>query len=107
MLPVSAEVRDSARVAAGDELDVTLALDSELRVVAVPPDFGDALARDAQARRFFDGLSYSSAMCSPSKAPTVARPASGASSSPSRHCAPDARDAAWRGVAGRSVSGDR
>jgi uncharacterized protein YdeI (YjbR/CyaY-like superfamily) len=59
MLPVSAEVRDSARVAAGDELDVTLALDSELRVVAVPPDFGDALARDAQARRFFDGLSYS------------------------------------------------
>jgi hypothetical protein len=59
MLPVSADVRAGAGVAAGDELDVTLELDTEPRVVAVPLDFADALDRDAQARRFFDGLSYS------------------------------------------------
>jgi Bacteriocin-protection, YdeI or OmpD-Associated/Domain of unknown function (DUF1905) len=59
MLPVSAEVRESAGVAAGDELEVTLELDTEPRVVTVPPDFAEALDRDAQARRFFAGLSYS------------------------------------------------
>ena len=37
----------------------TLELDTEPRVVSVPPDFAAALDRDAQARRFFDGLSYS------------------------------------------------
>ena len=59
MLPVSADVREQAGVAAGDELDVTLELDTEPREVTVPPDFAEALDHDAQARRFFDGLSYS------------------------------------------------
>ncbi len=59
MLPVSAEVRDGAGLAAGDDLDVTLELDTEPREVIVPPDFADALEGGAQARRFFDGLSYS------------------------------------------------
>jgi hypothetical protein len=59
MLPVSAEVRGGAGVAAGDELDITLELDHEPRVVTVPPDFEEALDHDGQARRFFDGLSYS------------------------------------------------
>lgn len=59
MLPVSAEVRESAGVAAGDEVDVEIALDSEPREVSVPSDFAAALDADAEARRFFDGLSYS------------------------------------------------
>lgn len=59
MLPVSAEVREHAGVAAGDEVDVDLELDTEPREVTVPPDFADALDRDADGRRFFDGLSYS------------------------------------------------
>jgi hypothetical protein len=59
MLPVSAEVRQSAGVAAGDEVEVDIELDTEPREVTVPPDFSDALDRDADARRFFDGLSYS------------------------------------------------
>ncbi|HEX6540993.1 MAG TPA: YdeI/OmpD-associated family protein [Ktedonobacterales bacterium] len=58
-LPVSAEVRAGAGVAAGDEVDVDVELDTEPREVAVPPDQSDALAHDADARRFFDGLSYS------------------------------------------------
>jgi len=51
MLPVSAEHRAGAGVAAGD---------TEPREVTVPPDLSDALDRDTDARRFFDGLSYSS-----------------------------------------------
>lgn len=59
MLPVSAEVREGAHVAAGDEVDVDIEPDTEPREVIVPPDFVDALDQDADAKRFFEGLSYS------------------------------------------------
>jgi hypothetical protein len=59
MLGVSNEVRQSAGVAAGDTVDIELELDTEVREVPVPPDFAAALARDAKAKKFFDGLSYS------------------------------------------------
>ncbi|MGH8774712.1 MAG: YdeI/OmpD-associated family protein [Jiangellaceae bacterium] len=59
MLGVSAEHREGAGVAAGDEVDVDLELDTEPREVTVPPDFAEALDGDADARRHFDGLSYS------------------------------------------------
>lgn len=59
MLPVSAEVRERASVAAGDEVDVDVEVDAEPREVNVPPDLAQALAGDADARRFFEGLSYS------------------------------------------------
>ncbi len=59
LLPVSAEVRAGAGVAAGDEVDVDIELDDAPREVTVPPDFAEALAAEAEARRFFDGLSYS------------------------------------------------
>jgi Domain of unknown function (DUF1905)/Bacteriocin-protection, YdeI or OmpD-Associated len=60
LLPVSAENRELAGVEAGDEVDIEVELDTEPREVTVPPDFRDALDRDADARRFFDGLSKSS-----------------------------------------------
>lgn len=59
MLPVSAEVRDKANVAAGDEVEVELELDTAPREVEVPADFNAALDDDAEARRFFETLSYS------------------------------------------------
>jgi hypothetical protein len=59
MLPVSAEARQSAGVAGGDEVDVEIELDTAPREVTVPPDFAAALDQDPEARRFFDGLSYS------------------------------------------------
>jgi hypothetical protein len=58
-LPVSAEVRERAGVAAGDEIEAEVRLDSEPREVTVPPDFAKALAADADAQRVFDSLSYS------------------------------------------------
>ena len=59
MVGVSAENRAGAKVAGGDEIDVDLELDTEPRVVTVPPDFAAALDAVPEARRMFDGLSYS------------------------------------------------
>ncbi|MFC9763046.1 YdeI/OmpD-associated family protein [Rhodococcus jostii] len=59
MIPLSAENRAGAGVAAGDEVDVDVELDTEPRVVTVPPDFAQALDRQPDARRAFDALSYS------------------------------------------------
>ena len=59
MLPISAENRASAGVAAGDEVDVEIDFDTEPREVTVPADLSEALDRDADAKRAFDGMSYS------------------------------------------------
>ena len=59
MLPVSADNRASAGVVAGDEVDVDVALDTEPREVSVPPDLAEALDAEPDAKRYFDGLSYS------------------------------------------------
>ena len=59
MLPVSAEVRKTARVAAGDEVDIEIEIDTEPREVNIPPDFREALVRDAGAGPFFETLSFS------------------------------------------------
>lgn len=59
MLGVSAEHRAAAGVAAGDEVDVELELDTAPREVVVPDDFATALAAEPAARECFDALSYS------------------------------------------------
>jgi hypothetical protein len=59
MLPVSAEVRANAGVAAGDEVEVEVSLDTAPREVIVPPDLAAALDSDAAARQHFEQLSYS------------------------------------------------
>src|SRR5688500_7615340 len=43
MIPVSAEVRELAGVAAGDRVEVRLVLDTAIREVDVPQDFAAAL----------------------------------------------------------------
>jgi Bacteriocin-protection, YdeI or OmpD-Associated/Domain of unknown function (DUF1905) len=59
MVGVSAENRAAAGVAGGDEVDVDLELDTAPREVTVPADFASALDTEPNARRTFDGLSYS------------------------------------------------
>ncbi|MFZ0122039.1 MAG: YdeI/OmpD-associated family protein [Pseudonocardiaceae bacterium] len=58
LVPLSAENRAAAGVAAGDEVDVDIALDTAPREVIAPADLADALAHDDEARRFFDILAY-------------------------------------------------
>jgi len=59
MIPISAQVRGEAGVAAGDHIDVTVALDTEPRVVAEPADLAAALDGTPAARATFDQLSPS------------------------------------------------
>jgi uncharacterized protein YdeI (YjbR/CyaY-like superfamily) len=59
MVGVSAEHRAGAGVAGGDEVDVDLELDTAPREVSVPADLAAALDAEPEARRTFDGLSYS------------------------------------------------
>lgn len=59
LVPLSAENRAGAGVAAGDEIEVGLELDTEPRQVSVPPDLAEALSRAPEAKRFFESLSYS------------------------------------------------
>ncbi len=59
LVGVSAENRAAAGVQGGDEVEVTLELDTAPREVVVPEDFAEALDANVAARKFFDGLSYS------------------------------------------------
>jgi hypothetical protein len=59
LLPLSAENRTAAGVAAGDEVEVAVELDTEPREVPVPADLTAALAGDDGARAAFERLSYS------------------------------------------------
>ena len=56
MIPLSAENRTAAGVAAGDEVDVDIEVDTAPREVTVPSDLAAAL--DPDARAIFDGLAY-------------------------------------------------
>ena len=59
VLGISAENRSATGVKPGDEIEVDVELDTEVRVVTVPDDFGRSLDADPAARKFFDRLSYS------------------------------------------------
>lgn len=59
MLPVSAEVRAASGVAAGDEVDVDMELDTQPRTVSVPADLAAALDAQPGVRAAFDAMSYS------------------------------------------------
>ncbi len=59
MIGVSAEHRKGAGIAGGDEIEVTLELDTAPRIAEVPEDFQEALNNQPAAGQAFDGLSYS------------------------------------------------
>jgi hypothetical protein len=58
LVPLSAENRTAAGVAAGDQVDVGIEPDTAPREVEVPADLTEALAKDDAAKATFDGLSY-------------------------------------------------
>jgi hypothetical protein len=58
MLPLSAENRQAAGVKAGDQVEVTIELDTEPRTVEVPEDLAAALSEKPGAAAAFEALSY-------------------------------------------------
>jgi hypothetical protein len=58
LIPLSAENRTAAGVAAGDQVDVDIEPDTAPREVEVPADLAEALAGDDAARATFDGLAF-------------------------------------------------
>jgi hypothetical protein len=59
MFPVSAAVREQAGVAAGDQVDVEIELDTTPRELTIPPLLAEALDRDPRHKATFERLSYS------------------------------------------------
>jgi Bacteriocin-protection, YdeI or OmpD-Associated/Domain of unknown function (DUF1905) len=59
LISLSAENRAGAGVSAGDEITVTIEVDTAPRVVEVPADLAAALASVPAARVAFDALSFS------------------------------------------------
>ncbi len=57
--PLSAAVREQTGLAAGDEVEVEIELDTEPREVTVPGELARALDQDPDAKRAFETLSYS------------------------------------------------
>jgi bacteriocin resistance YdeI/OmpD-like protein/uncharacterized protein DUF1905 len=59
MMSFSSEQREASGLEAGAEVEVDLALDTAPREVTVPADLAAALDAEADAKRFFETLSYS------------------------------------------------
>ncbi len=59
LIPLSAENRTAAGVAAGDEIDVSVELDTTPRVLGLPADLVAALDLHPSTRAAFDAVSYS------------------------------------------------
>ena len=59
MVGISNERRAESGLKAGDDVEVTLVLDTAPRTVELPPDFAAALDADPAARATFDKLSNS------------------------------------------------
>lgn len=58
MLPFASEHRAASGINAGDEIEVTLELDTEPRIVEIPEDLAKALAEAGLSAKF-DALAYS------------------------------------------------
>ena len=58
LVPLSAEHRTAAGLAAGDGVEVDLELDVAPREVSVPEELAQALATDPTVQQFYDSLSF-------------------------------------------------
>jgi hypothetical protein len=59
MVGVSADVRAASGVKGGDDVDVTIDVDTAPREVTIPDDLAAALGKEPDAKRFYDTLNYS------------------------------------------------
>jgi hypothetical protein len=58
MLIILKEIRETIGKSFGDEVNITVELDTEPRVIEIPEDLLRELEKDEEAKAFFDNLSY-------------------------------------------------
>lgn len=58
LLIILKEIREKIGKTFGDEVKITVELDTEPRVIKIPKDLAKELKKDKEARAFFDKLSY-------------------------------------------------
>ena len=88
LVGVSAANREAAGVAAGDEVDVDIELDTAPREVTVPADLATALDADPDAKRFFAVLQPEAGLRAADRAGEEARDARPPGRPTSRACGP-------------------
>ena len=105
MLPLNAENRGAADVAAGHEVEVEVTLDLAPRVVEVPKDLAALLSADSAARAAFDDLAPGQRKERVRRVtePSGPRPARTASRRPSRRVRPPGRRRRCAGRPGRAA----
>jgi hypothetical protein len=59
MIPLSGENREASGLAAGDDVDVEITLDTAPREMKAPDDLATALSAAPEAAAFFESLSFS------------------------------------------------
>lgn len=59
LIPFNSSHRAATGIKGGDEVEVTLELDTEPRTIEAPDDFRAALDADEAVAKFYDALSYS------------------------------------------------
>jgi Bacteriocin-protection, YdeI or OmpD-Associated/Domain of unknown function (DUF1905) len=59
MVSLSAENRKNAKVSGGDEVEITIELDAQPRMVELPADFEKALSKNASCRNNYEKLAPS------------------------------------------------
>jgi len=58
ILGILKEIREQSGKTFGDEVTITIELDTEPRVIEIPKDLMKELRKDKEAKAFFDKLSY-------------------------------------------------
>ena len=58
ILIILKEIREKIGKTFGDAVKITVELDTEPRVIEIPPDLAKELKQDKEAKKFFDTLSY-------------------------------------------------
>jgi hypothetical protein len=59
LLIILKEIREKIGKTFGDEVEITVELDTEPRVVEIPPELADAFEKEKDAAEYFNSLSYS------------------------------------------------
>lgn len=59
LIPLSAEHRKNAKVSGGDAVEITIALDTEPRIIELPAELEERMTKNTKASEFYNSLAPS------------------------------------------------